>query len=67
LANAADQIVKLSKDDVSGAKSKAIILQDKMCAYIAGLETAGAKGEDIQKHIDPVGDRLGAAFSLISK
>jgi hypothetical protein len=67
LAANADQIVLLSNTDKSSAKLKAISLQEKMCAYVAGLEAAGLSNEEIQAHINSVGDRLGAAFSLTSE
>ena len=67
LAKSADQIVDLSKNDQVNARLKAKNLQEKMCAYVSGLESAGIDGKEIQKHIDIVGERLGAAFSLLSE
>jgi hypothetical protein len=67
LAVSADHIVLLSKKDKSLAKLKAISLQEKMCAYVAGLEAAGMSSNEIQSHINSVGDRLGAAFSLAAE
>jgi hypothetical protein len=64
LAKSADQIVVLSASDLTAARLQSRHLMDKMCAYVAGLENAGLSQEQVQKHLDTVGDRLGAAFAL---
>ncbi len=65
LANDADKIVSLSQTDATIASEQALLLNEKMCAFVAGLEAAGATQDEIQGLIDPVGMRLGAAFSLM--
>jgi hypothetical protein len=67
LAESADQIVALAATDRNAARTQAHQLMDKMCAYVAGLENAGIKAEQVQQHINSVGERLGAAFSLMEK
>lgn len=62
LATSADQIVALAKTDEPAARTQARHLMDKMCAYVAGLENAGLNQEQVQQHLDTVGERLGAAF-----
>ena len=64
LAKSADQIVTLAKTDEPAARTLARHLMDKMCAYVAGLENAGLSQEQVQKHLDTVGERLGAAFAF---
>ena len=63
LANEADSIT-LMTDEEARSKS-AILLNEKMCAYVAGLEDAGVDPENIQSLINPVGERLGAAFMFM--
>lgn len=65
LASHADSIISLSQTDAVAAGQQALRLHEKMCAFVAGLEAAGATQEHIQGLIDPVGLRLGAAFSLM--
>ena len=67
LAASADAIVAITATDPAAAKAKAAMLQEKMCAYVAGLEAAGLGPAAIQGHIDLVGDRLGAAFALLAE
>jgi hypothetical protein len=62
LATTADQIVAQAATDPHAARTQARHLMDKMCAYVAGLENAGWSQEQVQKHLDTVGERLGAAF-----
>ena len=64
LVKSADQIVALAASDPAAARLQSRHLMDKMCAYVAGLENAGLAPEQVQKHLDTVGERLGAAFAL---
>lgn len=67
LAKSADQIVALAATDRNAARTQAHHLMDKMCAYVAGLENAGLQQEQVQQHINSVGERLSAAFALMEK
>ncbi len=67
LAGEADKISALHKTDAPAAKQQAIVLNQKMCAYVAGLEDAGTAPESIQELIGKYGERLGAAFALMAE
>lgn len=66
LATEADEIAALAASDAAAARTRALDLNGRMCAFVAGLEAAGTQPEAIQAAIDPVGERLGSAFALMA-